>query len=68
MNAARRIVASLFPSMIHERAATEQDRCRATIRLDGFTYRCGRAHVDGIRARTRSMFAEPYPQQPEAGR
>lgn len=31
-----------------DRALFEADRCRARITLDGTTYRCGRAHVDGI--------------------
>jgi hypothetical protein len=30
------------------RATTTSDCCRATIRLDGKTYRCERVHVDGI--------------------
>lgn len=48
MIAARRIITVLWPSMFHERAASERVRCRATITLDRKTYRCGRQHVDGV--------------------
>ncbi len=49
MNAQRRIVREIGPSMFVTKANLGPV-CRATIKLDGRTYRCGRtaAHVDGI--------------------
>jgi len=52
VNAARRIIPrdELMPAMRREPVDPDfpQRRCRHTIELDGYTYRCGRADHEGI--------------------
>lgn len=44
----RRIVTDISPGLRAPAAQDPRRRCRSTIVLDGFTYRCGREHHDGI--------------------
>lgn len=50
MTGDRRIVLEVSHGMTHPMVTSEKLQCRATIVLDGKTYRCRRhvAHVDGI--------------------
>lgn len=56
---ARRIVTEISPGMRHKQSTTARRTCRASIKLDGLKYGCGRALsiVDGAHGGVHDAFA-----------